>query len=117
MIVTSDSSIYQSILYGLHGIVGIVWYNGRKFDPGTPERSKYLSELRRDWIIWKHDSSWSYKLQNPEIDDQSMGQAQEIRKILKNKVISANYIQFPSIQPRLLSIPRASSFGHVKLDY
>ncbi|XP_031828222.2 uncharacterized protein LOC116425123 isoform X2 [Nomia melanderi] len=64
---------------------GVAWYNGRTLSPGTPEWSNYLTELRRDWIIWKHDANWSYKLDNPEIEDQSMGQAQVIRKIFKDK--------------------------------
>ncbi|XP_076169653.1 uncharacterized protein LOC143147854 isoform X3 [Ptiloglossa arizonensis] len=65
---------------------GVRWYNNKKLSVlDTEEWERYMEELRRDWIIWKHNPNESYNLENPEIEDQSMGQASVIRKILKDK--------------------------------
>ncbi|XP_033329201.1 uncharacterized protein LOC117221938 isoform X2 [Megalopta genalis] len=65
---------------------GAPWFNGKKLSRDSPEWGRYMRDLRRDWILWKYDSNKSYNLAEPEIKDQSMGQAEEIRKILKDKV-------------------------------
>ncbi|XP_076169651.1 uncharacterized protein LOC143147854 isoform X2 [Ptiloglossa arizonensis] len=66
--------------------LGVRWYNNKKLSVlDTEEWERYMEELRRDWIIWKHNPNESYNLENPEIEDQSMGQASVIRKILKDK--------------------------------
>lgn len=46
-----------------------------------------MTDIRRQWIFREYDPDQSYNLDNPEIQDQSMGQAEHIRKIFKDKVI------------------------------
>ncbi|XP_076286479.1 uncharacterized protein LOC143212055 isoform X2 [Lasioglossum baleicum] len=64
---------------------GIPWYNGKKLSPDSPEWDRYLTDILRDWILWKYDSNKSYNLEEPEVEDQSMGQAQVIRDIFKDR--------------------------------
>ncbi|XP_078041832.1 uncharacterized protein LOC144472523 isoform X2 [Augochlora pura] len=64
---------------------GAPWFNGKKLSHDSPEWRRYMTDLRRDWILWNYDPDKSYNLTEPNVKDQSMGQAAEIRKILKDK--------------------------------
>ncbi|XP_053994211.1 uncharacterized protein LOC128884690 isoform X1 [Hylaeus volcanicus] len=84
---TVSEKCYRDVLgkwYNFTG--GIGWYNGKKLSPSNPvEWERYIAKLRHEWIVWKHDPNLSYNLSNPEIKDQSMGQAKVVRSILGDK--------------------------------
>lgn len=63
----------------------IRWFNGKTFTPTSSEWKRYITELEQEWIIWKHDPSLPYNLEDPKVEDQSMGQASVIRKMYKDK--------------------------------
>ncbi|XP_029055591.1 uncharacterized protein LOC114882758 isoform X1 [Osmia bicornis bicornis] len=62
------------------------WYNSRIFSISDSKSWKpYMTEIRQNWILWKHNSNKPYNLEHPEIEDPSMGQASVIRKIFQDK--------------------------------
>ncbi|KAK9302061.1 hypothetical protein QLX08_005800 [Tetragonisca angustula] len=63
---------------------GTGWYNNEIQSPDTKNWQRYLNEIRKYWIIRRFDPRKSYNLQNPEVEDQSMGQTRIIRTILKD---------------------------------
>ncbi|XP_006612578.1 uncharacterized protein LOC102673642 isoform X2 [Apis dorsata] len=65
---------------------GVKWYNNKIQSPSNPTNwQQYITDIRRYWILWKYNPNYSYNLENPEINDPSMGQASVIRKIFKDK--------------------------------
>lgn len=73
-------------------MLGVKWYNNKIQSPSNPTNwQQYITDIRRYWILWKYNPNYSYNLENPEINDPSMGQANVIRKIFKDKVVSINH--------------------------
>ncbi|XP_039310977.1 uncharacterized protein LOC105200111 isoform X2 [Solenopsis invicta] len=65
---------------------GEKWYNKKNTSALSPEAfHDLLSDVRQHWIIWNHDSEESYALQEPDVEDPSMGQSSAIREIFNNK--------------------------------
>ncbi|XP_012148327.1 uncharacterized protein LOC100879131 isoform X2 [Megachile rotundata] len=76
-------STYQDVMNRWYNLTDAQeWYNGKVISKSdTTNWVRYLNEIRQRWIVWNHDSSKPYNLEEPEIEDQSMGQASVIRKI------------------------------------
>ncbi|OAD52136.1 Protein Star [Eufriesea mexicana] len=54
----------------------VIWYNDKVQSPSNPRNwQRYMMDIRRNWILWKYNPNYSYNLENPEIEDPSMGQA------------------------------------------
>lgn len=64
---------------------GTGWYNNKIQLPEKKNWQYYLDEIRKYWIIRRFDPNKSYNLENPDLEDYSMGQTNAIRTILKNK--------------------------------
>lgn len=58
------------------------WYNGKVISKSdTTNWERYKKEIYQHWVVWEHDPNRPYNLEQPEVEDQSMGQASVIRKI------------------------------------
>ncbi|XP_018403158.1 PREDICTED: uncharacterized protein LOC108780069 [Cyphomyrmex costatus] len=62
------------------------WYNKKNISTLSSE-SFYdlLADIRQNWIIWDHNPKKSYVLQEPYVEDPSMGQSTAIREIFNDK--------------------------------
>ncbi|XP_014483958.1 PREDICTED: uncharacterized protein LOC106749229 isoform X2 [Dinoponera quadriceps] len=62
------------------------WYNGRSVSALSPELfQQLLTDIRLNWLTWSHDPSKYYNLQEPDVEDPSMGQSAVIRDIFQDK--------------------------------
>ncbi|XP_012229500.2 uncharacterized protein [Linepithema humile] len=62
---------------------GEEWYNKKNIFALSPEAfQNLLTDVRQNWIIWNHNENESYDLQEPNVEDPSMGQSTVIREIL-----------------------------------
>ncbi|CAK9797843.1 Protein Star [Anthophora quadrimaculata] len=79
--------IYQDVLNRWYNFTdGVRWYNDKILSPLDPANwERYLADIRKHWILWKHNPNESYNLENPDLNDPSMGQAEVIRDIFKDK--------------------------------
>ncbi|XP_032668685.1 uncharacterized protein LOC116842913 isoform X2 [Odontomachus brunneus] len=65
---------------------GKKWYNGMNMSTLSPQLFRQvLTDIRQNWLIWNHDPNELYVLQEPNVEDPSMGQSAEIRKIFEDK--------------------------------
>ncbi|XP_068965378.1 uncharacterized protein [Bombus flavifrons] len=82
-----SEELNQDVLNRWYNFTNVVkWYNGKIQSPSDPAHwQRYMTDIRRQWIFREYDPDQSYNLDNPEIQDQSMGQAEHIRKIFKDK--------------------------------
>lgn len=55
-----------------------------------------LTDVRQNWITWNHNKNESYNLEEPNIEDPSMGQSTVIREIL-NETTVKQLLQFHNI--------------------
>lgn len=80
-------TFYQDVLNRWFNFTdGVAWFNGKRQSPSDPVKwERYMADIRRHWILWKHDPNRSYNLDSPQIEDQSMGQASLIRNIFQDK--------------------------------
>lgn len=65
---------------------GEKWYNKKNISALSPEAfHDLLTDIRQNWIIWNHTAEESYMLQEPDMEDPSMGQSTAIRQIFNDK--------------------------------
>lgn len=68
--------------------LGEKWYNGKNISALSPEAfHDVLKDVRQDWIIWSYNPEESYILQEPDVEDPSIGQSTAIREIFNDKVV------------------------------
>ncbi|XP_017764908.1 PREDICTED: uncharacterized protein LOC108554213 [Eufriesea mexicana] len=84
---TYSKELYRDALSRWYNFTDdVIWYNDKVQSPSNPRNwQRYMMDIRRNWILWKYNPNYSYNLENPEIEDPSMGQASVIRKIFKDK--------------------------------
>ncbi|XP_018371737.1 PREDICTED: uncharacterized protein LOC108766737 isoform X1 [Trachymyrmex cornetzi] len=62
------------------------WYNKKNISALSLEAfHDLLADIHQNWIIWNHNPKESYVLQEPDVEDPSMGQSAAIREILNDK--------------------------------
>ncbi|XP_012534778.1 uncharacterized protein LOC105835779 [Monomorium pharaonis] len=81
------ADLYESVLHTWYNFSnGEKWYNKKNISALSREVfHDLLNDIRQNWIIWNHDSKKSYVLQDPSVEDPSMGQSKAIREIFNDK--------------------------------
>ncbi|XP_071635748.1 protein Star isoform X2 [Temnothorax longispinosus] len=65
---------------------GEKWYNKKNISALSPEAfHDLLTDIQQNWMIWNHDPDEPYELQEPDVEDPSMGQSTVIREIFNDK--------------------------------
>ncbi|XP_011864126.1 PREDICTED: uncharacterized protein LOC105560011 [Vollenhovia emeryi] len=81
------ADLYQTVLRTWYNFSnGEKWYNRKNLSALSPEAFHDLYiDIQQDWIIWSHDPGESYRLQEPDVQDPSIGQSAAIREIFNDK--------------------------------
>lgn len=79
--------LYQTVLHTWYNFSEHEkWYNKKNISALSPEvLHDLLTDIQQNWIIWNHDPKETYKLQEPDVEDPSMGQSTVIREIFNDK--------------------------------
>lgn len=79
--------LYRAVLRKWYNFSdGEKWYNNKNVSALNPRvYDALLLDIRDNWIIWNYNPNKSYALQEPNVEDPSMGQSNAIRDIFDNK--------------------------------
>ncbi|XP_071635747.1 uncharacterized protein [Temnothorax longispinosus] len=81
------ADLYQTVLHTWYNFSnGEKWYNKKNISALSPEAfHDLLTDIQQNWMIWNHDPDEPYELQEPDVEDPSMGQSTVIREIFNDK--------------------------------
>ncbi|KAL0122206.1 hypothetical protein PUN28_007152 [Cardiocondyla obscurior] len=81
------AELYQTVLHTWYNFSnGEKWYNGKNLSALSPEAfNDVVIDIQENWILWTHDPSEPYELQELNVKDPSMGQSTAIREIFNDK--------------------------------
>ncbi|XP_071557039.1 LOW QUALITY PROTEIN: uncharacterized protein [Temnothorax nylanderi] len=80
------ADLYQTVLHTWYNFSnGEKWYNKKNISALSPEAfHDLLTDIQQNWMIWNHDPDEPYELQEPDVEDPSMGQSTVIREIFND---------------------------------